>query len=52
MKSINDLIATARMYRAENVVVDPLVGRNPVIAKQQRNSIPLHVFLKRMLIQS
>jgi hypothetical protein len=38
MKSINDLIASATMYRAENVVVDPLVGRNPVIALSQKSN--------------
>ena len=38
MKSINDLIASATMYRAENVVVDPLVGRNPVISLLKKSN--------------
>ena len=30
MQSIDDLISAATLYRADNVVVDPLVGRKPM----------------------
>ncbi len=30
LKSINDLISSATLYRADNVVIDPLVGRKPM----------------------
>ena len=53
MKSINDLIASATMYRAENVVVDPLVGRNPVIALRKKviinTSLRLSIVMKTII---
>ena len=56
MKSINDLIASATMYRAENVVVDPLVGRNPVIALRKKviinTSLRLLIIMKTIIASS